>query len=152
MKSKSLFLLGALLVAATLVPMASASKDKGDAVAEVTRLEQESAKADLAGDSSFLKEHAADDYTAGSSWGVTDTKASMLKDMSDQQANKTNKREISELKVRAYGDTAIATFNDSYDMLYHGEHRTRSVMCTDTWVKQDHQWKLVAGHCSELAK
>jgi hypothetical protein len=154
MRSKSIFLLAALLVAATIVPMAFASKQKsgdGDAVAEVTRLEQASVKADLAGDSSFLKEHAADDYTAGSSWGVSETKASMLKDMSNPQANKTNKEEISDLKVRAYGNTAIATFNETYDSLYHGEHRARTTICTDTWVKQD-KWKLVAGHCSELAK
>ncbi len=154
MKSKGVFLLGVLLLAASFVTMASASKQKGvkgDPVAEVTQLEQDSVKADLAGDPAFLKEHAAEDYTAGSSWGNTETKASILKDMTDQQANKTNKEEISELKVRAYGNTAIATFNESYDSLYHGEHRVRNTLCTDTWVKQG-QWKLVAGHCSELAK
>lgn len=153
MKSKTISLLGALLMGATLVPMASASgAGKGDAVAQVTQLERDSVKADLAGDASFLKAHAADDYTAGSSWGVSATKASMLKDMSDAQANKINKEEISELKVGSYGDTAIATFNESYDSLYHGEHRVRTTLCTDTWVKQAQQWKLVAGHCSELAK
>jgi hypothetical protein len=121
------------------------------AIAEVTRLEQEGVKADLANDSSFAMQYYAQDYTGGSSWGTWDTKASILKDMSDTQANKTNKEEMSILKVRAYGNTAIANFNETYDSLYHGEHRARTVMCTDTWVKQG-TWKLVAGHCSELAK
>jgi hypothetical protein len=71
--------------------------------------------------------------------------------MSDPQANKTNKEEISDLKVRAYGNTVIANFKETYDSLYHGEHRARSVMCTDTWVKKG-TWKLVADHCSQLAK
>jgi ketosteroid isomerase-like protein len=153
MKSKTISFFAALLMAATLVPMAlAAGSNKGDIVAQVTQLEKDSVKADLAGDASFLSDHATDDYTAGSSWGVSETKASMLKDMSDSQANKINKEEISELRVRAYGNTAIATFNESYDSLYHGEHRVRTTLCTDTWVKQAQQWKLVAGHCSELAK
>ncbi len=153
MRSKSVFLLAVLLTAVTLVSMAfpQMQKSGSGAVAEVTRLEQQGVKADLANDPSFVKQYYAEDYTGGSSWGTWDTKASILKDMSDPKANKTNKEEMSDLKVRAYGNTAIANFNETYDSLYHGEHRARTVMCTDTWVKQG-TWKLVAGHCSQLAK
>ena len=154
MRSKSLSLLAVLLTAATLISTAFAQTQKsgsGGTVAEVTRLEQEDVKADLANDPSFVKQYYAEDYTGGSSWGTWDTKASILKDMSDPQANKTNKAEMSELKVRAYGNVAIANFRETYDSVYHGEHRARSVMCTNTWVKQG-TWKLVAGHCSALAK
>ena len=153
MRSKSVFLIAVLLTPVSFVSMAfpQTQKSGSDAVAEVTRLEQESVKADLANDPSFAKQYYAEDYTSGSSWGTWDTKASVLKDMSDPQANKTNKEEISDLKVRAYGNTVIANFKETYDSLYHGEHRARSVMCTDTWVKQG-TWKLVADHCSQLAK
>jgi len=154
MRSRGLFLLAVLLTAATFVSTAFPQTQKsgsGDAVAEVTRLEQEGVKADLANDPSFAKKYYAEDYTGGSSWGTWDTKASILKDMSDPKANKTSKEEMSDLKVRAYGNTAIANFTETYDSLYHGEHRARTVMCTDTWVKQG-TWKLVAGHCSQLAK
>ncbi len=51
MRSKSLFLLAVLLPAATLVSTVFAQTQKsgiGSAVAEVTRLEQEDVKADLA--------------------------------------------------------------------------------------------------------
>ncbi len=154
MRSKSVFLLAVLLTAVTFVSMAFPQAMKptsGSAVAEVKRLEQEGVKADLANDPSFVKQYYAEDYTGGSSWGTWDTKASILMDMSDPQANKTNKESISDIKVRAYGNTAIANFTESYDSLYHGEHRVRTTMCTDTWVKQG-TWKLVAGHCSQLAK
>ena len=154
MRSKSVFLLAVLLTAVTFVSMAFSQemqKSGSGAIAEVTRLEQESVKADLKNDSSFAKQYYAEDYTGGSSWGTWDSKASVLKDMMDMKANKTNKEEMSDLKVRAYGNTAIATFTETYDSLYHGEHRMRTVMCTDTWVKQG-TWKLVAGHCSQLAK
>jgi hypothetical protein len=149
-----MFLLAVVLTAGTFASTAFPQTKKsgpGGAVAEVTRLEQEGVKADLANDASFAKQHYAEDYTSGSSWGTWDTKASVLKDMSDPQANKTNAESISDLKVRAYGNTAIANYTESYDTLYHGEHRVRTTMCTDTWVKQG-TWKLVAAHCSQLAK
>ena len=153
MRSKSVFLIAVLLTPVSFVSMAfpQTQKSGSGAVAEVTRLEQESVKADLANDPSFDKQYYAEDFTSGSSWGIWDTKASILKDMSNPQANKTNTEEMSDLQVRAYGNTVIANFKETYDSLYHGEHRARSVMCTDTWVKQD-TWKLVADHCSQLAK
>lgn len=154
MRSKSAFLFAVLFTAAILVSTAFPRTPKsgsGDAVAEVTRLEQASVTADLANDPSFVKEYDADDYTTGSSWGNWDTKASILKDMSDPKANKTSKEEMTDLKVRAYGDTAIANFTETYDSLYHGEHRARTIICTNTWVNQG-GWKLVAGHCSQRAK
>jgi hypothetical protein len=154
MKWKTLTLFAPLLIGSMLVPVAHSQQQRSasDAVvAEITRLENASVKADLANDSSFLKDYSADDYVAGSSWGNWETKASILKDMSAPKANKANKEEMSDLKIRTYGNTAIATYNESYDSLYHGTARTRTTMCTDTWVKED-AWKLVAGHCSEVAK
>ena len=155
MRSKSVFLPALLLVAASFATTAVAQQKPDDSatVAEVTRLTQEGSKATLANDPAFVKQYYADDYTGGSSWGNWDTKSSTLQDMSDTKANKPNKDEISDLKVRAYGNTAIATYNDTYDQMYHGKRRARTVMCTDTWSKDDSgAWKLVAGHCSQLAK
>jgi hypothetical protein len=63
MRSKSLSLLAVLLTAAILVSTAFAQTQKsgsGGAVAEVTRLEQEDVKADLANDPSFVKQYCAE--------------------------------------------------------------------------------------------
>jgi ketosteroid isomerase-like protein len=147
-------LVGMFLTALVCVPVAVAQeKHSADSatVAEITRLEQEYVKADLANDSAFLKQNSADDYTAGSSWGNWDTKDSILKDMTDSKANRINSEEMTNLKVRSYGNTAIATYNEKYDSMYHGKHRARTTMCTDTWVK-DPSWKLAAGHCSQVAQ
>lgn len=154
MRTKTISLLALLLLTAAFATSAAAQEqsDNNATVTEITRLEQEANKAGLSNDSSFVKQYYADDYTGGSSWGNWDTKASTLQDMSDTKANKTSKTEISDLKVRAYGNTAIATFNDNYDQLYHGKRRARTVMCTDTWNKDGATWKLIANHCSQVAK
>ena len=76
----------------------------------------------------------------------------MLKDMADKQNNKVNTEEITDLKVRVYGNTAIATYRSTYDMVVRGEPRARTIIATDTWIKQKGGWKLVAAHASEAKK
>lgn len=154
MRAQMMSLVGVVaLVLVFAVSIARSQKTAdGDIVAEITRLEHEGVKADLANDRSFSEKYLADDFKAGSSWGNWDTKQSILKDFNDPQSNKTNKEEISDLTVRVYGNTAIATYKETYDSIYHGEHRARTIIGTDTWVKQGGAWKEVASHASEAAK
>ncbi len=120
-----------------------------DAVAAVTKLENDSVKADLANDKTFFEKVLADDWTGGDSAGTWFTKAEVLKMGDDPEHNKTNSEKISELKVRPYGNTAVATYKDTYDSLMKGEHRARTVIVTDTFVKMGGGWKLVASHASQ---
>ena len=122
------------------------------AIAMITEMEKASVKADTAGDSSYVEKNYANTFSGGSSWGNWETKQSILADMKDSKNNKVNREEISDLKVRIYGDAAIATYKSTYDSIYHGEHRARTILSTDTFVRQDGSWKHVASHSSELAK
>lgn len=134
---------------------AMARMPKGDdakAIAEITKLENDSVKADLAGDTSFYEKNVADDYTGGHSYGTTETKQSMLAAMKDTANNKTKSRSISNLKVRVWGDTAVATYDDTYDSIINGKPLARTVISTDTFHRQNGEWKLVAGHSSVKAE
>jgi hypothetical protein len=122
---------------------------RADAVAVITRLENNAVKADLAADTAFYEKALADDWTMGDSKGVWYTKAESLKLMADTQHNKTNSEKLSELKVRVYGSAAVATYKDTYDSLFKGEHEARTVIATDTFVKMGSEWKLVATHSSQ---
>src|ERR1700745_1519486 len=107
-----------------------------DAMATITQMENASVKADVAGDLSFVEKNYADNFSGGSSWGNWETKQSILADMKDSKNNKTNSEEISDLNVRLYGgDTAIATYKSTYDSMYHGEHRGRTILSTDTFAR-----------------
>ncbi|HSD22664.1 MAG TPA: nuclear transport factor 2 family protein [Anaeromyxobacter sp.] len=155
MKTTRHFLTNPLLAVAVLAVAgitSRASATPADDVAAVKKLEQESVKADLAGDLSFVKSHFADDASLGTSFGEWESKEGMLKDMADKQNNKVNNEEITDLKVRVYGNTAIATYRSTYDMVVRGEPRARTIIATDTWVKQKGGWKLVAAHASEAKK
>lgn len=136
----------------TALAQTSSSAADAAAVATITQMENAAVKADMAGDSSFVEKNYTENFTGGSSWGNWETKQSILTDMKDSKNNKTNNEAISDVSVRVYGDTAIATFKDTYDSLYHGDRRARTILTTDTFVRQNGSWKLVASHSSELAK
>jgi hypothetical protein len=138
------------LTAAALGPKNTANA-AADPVVTITQMENDNVKADLAGDASFVTKNYATNFTGGTSFGNWETKQSILADMNDGKS-KTNSEQISELNVRVYGFAAVATYKSTYDMTYKGEHRSRTILSTDTFIMQDGTWRLVASHSSEAAK
>jgi hypothetical protein len=102
----------------------------------------------LAGDPTFYQKVLAEDWTRGDSDGAFYTKAQLLKLMADTKNLKTNSEKLSELKVRVYGNTAVATYKDTYDILFMGERRAHAIIATDTFVKMSGEWKQVVSHGS----
>ena len=134
---KILALFASIVVLAAVSPLATA-KDQPTTSAAVAAITQ-----------SFFQKNYADNWTGGFSGGTWNTKESMLADMKDSANNKMNSEEISDLKVRIYdNNTAIATYTDTYDGMVRGEHRAKTVLSTDTFVRQNGTWKEVAGHSS----
>ena len=151
MKRILFMLLASIVICAVLSPIAVAKKQStsDEAIAAITQFENDAVKADLAGDSTFFKKNYADNWTGGFSGGTWTTKDSMLADAKDIANNKMNSEQISDLKVRIYdNNTAIATYTDTYDGMVRGEHRVKTVLSTDTFVRQNGVWKEVAGHSS----
>ncbi len=143
----------ALTVTAAVPALVSSQGQKdSDAVAAITKLENDSIKAVLANDSSFVEKFLADDYTGGTSRGTWDTKPSMLADMKDVKNNKTKSQNLTDLKVRVHGDLAVATYSSTYDAMIQGKQYARTVLCTDVLQQQNGTWKLMANHCSQAAK
>src|SRR5713101_4180680 len=114
---------------------------KADVVTAISNLENDGVKADLAGDPAFYRKVLAEDWTRGDSDGTYYTKAGLLNLMADAKNIKTNSEKLSELKVRVYGDTAVATYKDTYDILIMGQRRAHTIIATDTFVKIDGEWK-----------
>lgn len=154
---KSTLVILVLALAVTAIAAWAADKKSADtvdaaAIATITEMEIASVEARIAGDPSYVEKNYADNFSGGSSWGNWETKQSILADMKDNKNNETDSEVISDLNVRIYGDTAIAIYKSTYESLYHGEHRARTILSTDTFVRQDGSWKQVASHSSELEK
>ncbi len=125
------------------------STAKPEVVTAISILENDAVKADLAGDPAFYQNVLAEDWTRGDSDGTYYTKAELLELMADTKNIKTNSEKISELQVRVYGNTAVTTYRDTYDLMIKGEHRDHTIIATDTFVKMGGEWKQVASHGSE---
>jgi hypothetical protein len=115
-------------------------------VAAITKIENDTVQADLANDRRFFENLLADDWTFGDSGGFWLTKAELLKSFAERADTKTRFERISDLKVRVYGSTAVATYRDAFDGVFNGEHRGGTVISTDTFVKIGGEWKEVASH------
>ena len=135
----------AALAVVVLMPVQSLyAQSSSDTVAAITKLENDGIKADLAADTSWADKVLADDWMACDSEGKWYTKTEALKLMADTKNNKYNSEKLTDLKVRVYGNTAVATYKDTYDAMVLGQHRARSVAGTDVWVKMGSDWKLVS--------
>jgi predicted heme/steroid binding protein len=145
MKSLAVCLLLTLCAVSSSAALLPAGDD--DNVAAITKLENDAVKADMAVDSSFYDKLLADDWTGGTSRGTFDTKQSFLADMKDPKS-KMNSEKVSDIKVRSYGDAAVATYTNTYDAMMKGKHYARTVVCTDFFQKQGGDWKQIANHCS----
>jgi hypothetical protein len=122
---------------------------EADVVTAIFNLENDAVKADLAGDPAFYQKGLAEDWTRGDSDGTYYTKADLLGLMADTKNIKVDSEKLSELRVRVYGNTAVATYKDAYDLRIMGEHRAHTIIATDTFVKVGSEWKQVASHGSE---
>jgi len=145
----ALWIFTIVAVASTAAISVAQNMSKSDAVAAITKLENDGVKADLANDKAFYEKVLADDWTGGDSRGTWFTKADVSKMADDPKNNNTKTEKLSDLKVRSYGDTAIATYKDTYDGMMNGEHMASTVIGTDTWVKMGGEWKQVATHASK---
>jgi hypothetical protein len=142
-----------LLVIALFAGLSVARAQTGSlasVVTAITDLENGAVKADLTGDPAFYDKVLAQDWARGDSEGTYYTKAELLRLMAEPKNFKTNSEKLSELKVRVYGNTAVASYKDTYDILIKGERRAHTIIATDTFVSMGGEWKQVASHGSEV--
>jgi hypothetical protein len=153
MNAKSPVLWISLVVVALfagLIVIRAQTEDSADVVTAISNLENDAVRANLAGDPAFYQKVLTEDWARGDSDGTFYTKDDLLKLMADTKNFKTNSEKLSELKVRVYGNTAVATYKDTYDILIKGERRAHTIIATDTFVKMGGDWKQVASHGSEV--
>ena len=140
----------ALAHAATQKP-ASAAEAADRAQEEIKQLEQEHNQALLKGDAAALDRMTSDDYTFINQRGELRTKSEILTGFK-AGTYKYGARQISDLKVRVYGNTAVVTGRAKQKGVentkdYSGENRF-----TRVYVKQEGHWVSVALQVTLVAK
>ncbi len=129
-----------------------ANSEPDDPVAVITQWEHDAAAADQSRDVSFFQKNLADDWTDGMSNGKFQSKKDLISDLTDKTHFTMLHETLSDLKVRAYGDTAVATYSETDDAVTNGERHSITMITTDTFVKTRGEWKEVAEHSSAVPR
>jgi hypothetical protein len=147
------FIAGIMALTMTVISAGSAKPEpKDDPIGVVIQYENDAAAADLAGDVSFYQKNLTDDWSDGMSNGRFQTKKELISDLTDKVHNITFHETLANMKVRVYGDSAVANYTETYDALTSGKRVAKTIITTDTFVKVGGQWKLAASHSSAVAR
>jgi ketosteroid isomerase-like protein len=145
---KSLMLLAATALA--LVTFADAQRNHAPSVStdagktdEILKLEKERNQAIIRGDAVALERMTSDDYTFITLRGELRTKAEIVQGFKSGSFH-YDSREISDLNVRVYGNTAVVTGRSIQKGKENGKDYSGDYRFTRVYVKQDGRWQTVA--------
>ncbi|HEX7961814.1 MAG TPA: nuclear transport factor 2 family protein, partial [Terriglobales bacterium] len=106
---KRILLLTIAVLTLSCLLMAQAKTQKNSNVAdEIKKLEQQRNEAILKGDTATLDKLTSDDYTNTTAQGKVEKKAEIMDGFKSGKI-KFDSRELSDLDVRVYGNTAVVT-------------------------------------------
>jgi uncharacterized protein (TIGR02246 family) len=110
---------------------------------EIKSLEQDRNRAILNGDAAALDRMTADDYTFITLRGELRTKSEIVKGF-QSGSFKYESRQISDLSVRVYGNTAVVTGRSNQKGVENGKDYSGDYRFTRVYVKKDGRWLTVA--------
>ena len=148
---KRILLLALATVAVSCLAVASPKKVGGSAQEEIKKVEQERNQAVLRSDTAALDRMSSDDYTLINQQGELRTKAQML-DGFKSGTIKFDSRELSDLNVRVYGNTAVVTGRVTQKATENGKDTSGENRFTRVYVKEKGRWVSVAVQITAVAK
>ena len=128
------------------------SVDQGQTESERYIVESESqwAESVASGDTSAIERILADDFLGVSPEGDMYDKKTMVADTrTAPQVFLSN--HLNGVKVRFFGDTAVAQGSESWEKR-KGEPRYGRFVWTDTWIRRNGQWQIVAAEDLTVAE
>ncbi len=129
-----------------------AAPAKGQTVEqEVSALEHAWLEAELKYDAAWFERHMADTLVNTDEEGVVTGKSAMVADVKSH-ASKYETLTDEDVKVQAYGDTAIATGITTWKGTTKDKPVGGRSQWTDTWIKRNGQWQCVASHGTMIVK
>lgn len=154
MKTKVSILACSLLAcASTLVQAQSPAAGDAKAVeAKIKELGELWGKAIMKKDPTVLDPIVADDFVGTNSKGKVSTKKEMYAAMKGDTDTYTAATD-SDVKVHVFGnDVAVATGSSTEKgKTKEGEEFTRTYQWTDTWLRRDGKWQVIASQSAQIS-
>ena len=119
-----------------------------DPVEHLKDLQQQLARAWVAGDRTAIERIIAPEWTVTGPDGQISTRADVLREVFETRTHRISALTVDDVRVRVFGDAAVVTGrtrgrgesgNTPYDV---------EIRFTDTFVRRDERWQAVASHAS----
>jgi len=107
------------------------------------KLETDRAAAAVKGDVATLEKQTSDDYTFINLYGQMSDKSQMVSNFKTGRTKITS-NEVSDMKVRVYGNTAVITGKADVAGTMAGKDTKGQIMFTRVYVKKGGSWQSVA--------
>jgi ketosteroid isomerase-like protein len=149
---KRLLLVFSVLSVAGLVTPATRAFAKGDTKGveqQLIKMEQDWAQATLKRDTQALDRFEADEYV----YNIDSMKGTKKDDLADAKSGDFSADSLDEadMTVRVFGDAAVVTGKVTLrNGKYKGKDVSGDYSFTDTWVRKNGHWQVVASHSSKI--
>jgi len=118
---------------------------------QIKKLEMDRAAAVVKGDVAYVEKQTADDYMFINMFGQMTDKKQLMEQMKSGDL-KLSEDEISDMKVRIYGNTAIVTGKSTIKGTMHGMDASGQSLFTRVFVKKGGQWQTVSLQQTKVMK
>lgn len=127
----------------------AAAQSKASVEDQIKKLEQDWAQATIKSGAAAVDQYEADDIITTDPGGRVTDRAQDKADLSSGDL-KVQSIELSDMRVRVYGDTAVATGTNTLNGTYKGQDISGKYRFTDTWVKRNGKWQVVATQATKV--
>ncbi|MCA1600905.1 MAG: nuclear transport factor 2 family protein, partial [Acidobacteria bacterium] len=122
-----------------------------DVEREILSLEEELTQTEMRVDVEALDNIYANDIMVTAPIGIcVDKPAVMIEIRQAAEKAVVGRYDKNDLKVRAYGDTAVASYRMTAEATFEGMEMKRQLCITNVWMKRNGHWQIIARHTASL--
>jgi ketosteroid isomerase-like protein len=122
-----------------------------DVESEILRLEEELTLTEQRLDVQALDRIYADDIMVTAPIGICVDKPGVMSEVrSAAEKAVVGRYDKDDLKVRAFGDTAVSSYRMAAEATFEGKEIKRQLCVTNVWMKRNDEWQIVARHTASL--
>jgi ketosteroid isomerase-like protein len=123
-----------------------------DVERQILKLEEELTQTEMRVDVQALERIYADDIMVTAPVGIcVDKPAVMTEIRSAAEKSVVARYDKDDLKVRAFGDTAVSSYRIAAEATFEGMEIKRQLCVTNVWMKRNDEWQIVARHTASLS-
>jgi ketosteroid isomerase-like protein len=115
---------------------------------QIKKLEQDWAQATVKDGAAAVDQFEADDIFSTDPGGRLTDKAQDKKDLSGDV--KFESMDLADMTVHVYGNTAVVNGTNTLKGTYKGQDISGKYRFTDTWVKRNGKWQVVASQATKV--